>query len=515
MADINKRAPGCDDDGEGERGERGKRGHRGHDGERGERGERGEQGERGHDGRDGNDGATGPTGPEGGGTGSTGPTGPTGSTGASLTGPTGPAGPTGFTGPTGPIGDTGATGPTIVVQDDGVPVPGAPHDTLNFRGAGVQATDAGGGVADITIPGINLVFRPGGVQAGNVYTSWTDLMAALALVQGWKILEFDDSIVTPCVIPPGVWDMTNVEWFGEISSASLAVAVTISDGASFTNWHKASGKLVITNLNTVTAPVIVAPVGATARFLFELGRSPLGDLPQIVNSGAAPFFDCTALTAGQSFQLRMESQISGTSPAIQFGASPGQLNLALYESRIFAGMIAGTNPAAVMTCALFWGTSLIGRQATWAGTIRRGQPNLAPQAIGGGLTPFVRTLMFPAPVNQLPAPPSPVALTPATGSGMNVTYRLNAAAGAIAQVLPLIRAAAPPIGAPLQVPGVINSEGMIVIIREFSGVNGVSLTPAAGETIEGGPGPLLVPPGGSRILQSDGISDWRVIAGYL
>ena len=157
MADINKRAPGCDDDCEGERGERGKRGkrgHRGHDGERGERGERGEQGERGERGEDGRDGDTGQTGPSG-------PTGPaaTGSTG--LTGPTGPTGPsdgpTGPTGPTGPsdgpTGPTGATGPTIVLQDEGAPVPGAPHDTLNFVGAGVQVTDAGGGVVDIAIPG--------------------------------------------------------------------------------------------------------------------------------------------------------------------------------------------------------------------------------------------------------------------------------------------------------------------------------------------------------------------------
>jgi hypothetical protein len=50
MADFNARAPGCDNDCEGERGKRGKRGHRGHNG---------------HDGHDGHDGATGPTGPDG------------------------------------------------------------------------------------------------------------------------------------------------------------------------------------------------------------------------------------------------------------------------------------------------------------------------------------------------------------------------------------------------------------------------------------------------------------------
>ena len=143
MADFSKRGPGCDDDCEGERGERGKRGKRGHRGHDGERGERGEQGERGEDGRDGDTGSTGPTGP---GDGSTGPTGPTGPS-------DGPTGPTGPTGPSdGPTGPTGATGPTIVLQDEGVPVPGGPHDTLNFVGAGVQVTDGGGGVADIAIP---------------------------------------------------------------------------------------------------------------------------------------------------------------------------------------------------------------------------------------------------------------------------------------------------------------------------------------------------------------------------
>jgi hypothetical protein len=65
----------------------------------------------------------------------------------------GKRGKRGHRGHDGATGATGATGPTITLQDDGVPVPGAPHNTQNFIGAGVQVTDAGGGVADITIPG--------------------------------------------------------------------------------------------------------------------------------------------------------------------------------------------------------------------------------------------------------------------------------------------------------------------------------------------------------------------------
>lgn len=47
-------------------------------------------------------------------------------------------------------GGGGITG--IVVEDESVPLPGD-YQTFNFTGAGVVASDAGGGVTDITIPG--------------------------------------------------------------------------------------------------------------------------------------------------------------------------------------------------------------------------------------------------------------------------------------------------------------------------------------------------------------------------
>lgn len=45
------------------------------------------------------------------------------------------------------------SGGSLAVQDEGSAVAGAPHSTMNFVGAGVTATNAGGGVATITIPG--------------------------------------------------------------------------------------------------------------------------------------------------------------------------------------------------------------------------------------------------------------------------------------------------------------------------------------------------------------------------
>jgi len=47
----------------------------------------------------------------------------------------------------------------IIVQDEGSPLAGTPHDTLNFIGGDIVASDAGGGVVSLTIsatPGDNL-----------------------------------------------------------------------------------------------------------------------------------------------------------------------------------------------------------------------------------------------------------------------------------------------------------------------------------------------------------------------
>ena len=49
-------------------------------------------------------------------------------------------------------GDTGS-GSSITIEDEGIVVGGGPHDTLDFVGSGVTATDAGGGTATITITG--------------------------------------------------------------------------------------------------------------------------------------------------------------------------------------------------------------------------------------------------------------------------------------------------------------------------------------------------------------------------
>lgn len=63
-------------------------------------------------------------------------------------------GANGADGATGPQGPTGS-GSSIIVEDEGAIVAGGPHTNLNFVGSAVAVTNAGGGVADVSVSGFS------------------------------------------------------------------------------------------------------------------------------------------------------------------------------------------------------------------------------------------------------------------------------------------------------------------------------------------------------------------------
>jgi len=391
------------------------------------------------------------------------------------------------------VGGCSGCGPRPTDYDDGA-VP--PHDTVS---------------SEATVIIANFVFRPGGATGGNVFSDWAPLVQAMSLNPGYKTLQFDDSVQTPCVVPAGTWDMTQVEWFGYVGPNAPGAAVAVSIGGApsggdviLPNLRKIGGEINVTNNNTVSAPVVVPATGCN----FELGLGPAGDYPGIINSGAAPFFDCSALGAGQIFLLRLQGALSGTVRAIEMGNSAGVCRLTVNDtSRVAAGMVAGSNAGARLD--IFYASGQVNRMAAFSGTITYGA-----QSTFTGQNPFLRLWSFPASANQAAAAPSTVAFTTGTGLGFSTCLRFDTTAGNIAQTLPQIRANVA-IGSIAVTAGALESTGMFIVIKNQLGANAVNLSPAGGETIEGGAGPLAVPAGGSRILMSDGISNWIVIGGYL
>jgi hypothetical protein len=377
-------------------------------------------------------------------------------------------------------------------------------------------TNGGSGLATVTIPNAVVVFRPGGTAGGNVYTTWASALAALALVNGKKTLQFDDSITSPIVLPTGSFDMTDTEWIGARPPNDSSVQVTISDGTSLPNLYQLGSDLTITNLNATTAPVVI-PAGASVTI--EIGFSPSGAYTQLVNNGAAPFFDCSAGGAGFFAFFRVQGRFSGTSPMVSFGAAAptsalGNAGIILLDNaQIYSNMFAGTNGAQMLTLLYAGTTATFGNIASsvFAGTVVQPKPN------GGFGSPgFERQWLIPAP----PTVPSIAPLAVVDGLGMGTLLRFNTTAAAIAQTLPKIKSASTTSGVnPASTPGITDgvliSTGIPVTVKNQVGANDVNVSPTAGDTIEGSATPVAVPPGGSTTFVSDGQSNWIIIASYV
>jgi len=100
---------------------------------------------------------------------------------------------------------TGSGSSGVTVDNQGSPIAGNPHTTLNFTGTGVTASDAGGGVANITIPGSSgiTVESSGSPIANNPHTTLnfetglvaTDAGGGVANITGGMSVENQGSAI--------------------------------------------------------------------------------------------------------------------------------------------------------------------------------------------------------------------------------------------------------------------------------------------------------------------------------
>ena len=95
----------------------------------------------------------------------------------------------------------------------------------------VESLTPAGGVP--AIPFAAVVFQPGGVAGGNVYTTWANVMTALtALGTGVTRAVYFDNTNATCAIPAGgPYDMTNTRWLKQPGVVGV-VPVQLDAGAT-------------------------------------------------------------------------------------------------------------------------------------------------------------------------------------------------------------------------------------------------------------------------------------------
>jgi hypothetical protein len=163
-------------------------------------------------------------------------------------------------------------------------------------------------------PQMTFVFRPGGIDAGNVYTDWTMLMAAVGVVTGPKIIEFDASLDgnLRCDIPTGTWNLGGETILRGKPRASggdtLSSNVLMADGAIFQNALELDGFLSVYSSSTSE----VFTWSGDARRLVLRGRSFIsGAQLGLAAAPTSPLIN--ASTVGVSLELYDRSGLGSSS----------------------------------------------------------------------------------------------------------------------------------------------------------------------------------------------------------
>jgi hypothetical protein len=334
--------------------------------------------------------------------------------------------------------------------------------------AGVPSDTAG-------IASNTLVFQPGGGGVGPaVFATWPALIAQLAVLRAaaggnteYNIL-FDDSVVTPAVIPVGAYDMEHVTFTGGTiaGAGGVQVEVNVADGATFTNLNRFFGNLRVTSLSAVTPPRLLV-----ANDLIEIS-----DGATVRSTAAAPFFDDAALGAGAVVILKMDNVATlgdGTNAAINIDGTAVLVLSMGSQAEVLASALDVAAGATLIATYRDLSSFINGTQAAMLGTLTTTV-----------LTPERWRMRGPF-VGVQNANPADVMQCDPSGGGFPIN-------------LPAVTAF---------------NRGQTIIIKNITGsVNAIAVTPNGADTIDGVAAAVNIATGfASLTLVSDGASGWAII----
>lgn len=337
------------------------------------------------------------------------------------------------------------------------------------------------------VGGAAFVFRPGGVAAGNVYTSWPALMAACDALPGPRQIAFDDSLLSPCVVPSGAWLMRDVVWTnGRGTQSSLNVniggampVVLVQEGAVFTRLRHVSG--VEIQWDGLTPPVsdwITYP----DVFVCDEGAG-------IFNTGAAtgPFFS-VALT---------DATISLRDGATLFPAGAGGVALAVVTLAGAALTIEGGIGATLTDSAVdgVVGSTLNLTYIASSAVLSEIQPTLGAIVVGSAGSPLG------VPLVRLTPRPSLLV------DGTTTPFTLQAFAGPN----DIMRCDPTALGFDVNLPLAANRGAVVIVKNVSASPNILTIAAAVGDTIDGLGVFNFGVAFGSITVVSDGEINWMIV----
>jgi hypothetical protein len=347
------------------------------------------------------------------------------------------------------------------------------------------------------------VFRPGGIPGDNVFTDWPLLMSAMSGVEGRKILEFDDSVTSPCKITLGQWPMKDVMWAGFGPRPGVPrTTVAILSGAEFTDLRMIGGQITIVNLAESPAPSPVSDF-SNNRDHVQIGlRDDCGNT-QLANKFDVPLFNLgtnSALFFIQNCLFGMPLtrplvmppfEVTDPQPLIRHTGQKSQLILNLLgQNQTGPNVVLSEDHALVLFGALSNAAQVAVEQTK---ITDHGRLSFGPQG-------RIQRLL-------VPLPPAPPATESQAFNTPNVLVRCNGTSH-FTQDLPGIRT-----GFFIGTTNVaLYTGGQEVVVAEVAGGAQLKVRPTSGDTIDGSTNAVQIQKHGSRTFVSDGVSNWITIS---
>ncbi len=230
----------------------------------------------------------------------------------------------------------------------GVPIEGLPSggEALVYNPAtGVWEP---GSASPSSMVGTEFVYRPGGTASGNVYTSWSTMMTAVATRDGPKVIVIDTSAGAASV-PAGTWDLTGVILRGYKPGFTT---LTVVEGVTFTKLRSVDGLTI--DFSGSTAPISDIVAGGDVFALSYLAKLvvsgsgpmisvPAGALLVLVQDGQVAknnyeVIDLATSTSTAFLYLGNRAVLEGDSIR---GVASSSLSIQLYGSAMSVGLTAG------------------------------------------------------------------------------------------------------------------------------------------------------------------------------
>jgi len=326
-------------------------------------------------------------------------------------------------------------------------------------------------------PGDTLVYRPGGVASGNVYTTWASLMSTYVSSEGPITIEIDDSIVSPAVMPAGAYTIRPDTTFRGLRRPGLLTYLQLADGVTLSALPHVTDRLRITSLSS--APVLTTSAGSLLILLSRGGG--------LSTAGTSPFIEHAHATNQVVIDMVEGGQIAtGTQSVLSIKDPGGGISLAY----VLVGESCAVGPdtiegdggnAAVLVEIRNISATVSFSQVAWASAV---QPVFGDS--GGAISVSNPSWRLYTTTAYHVAAPGEVVLCDPSGGGFSIDL--------------------PDAGTGSRWPGV-----SVTVKNQSSSSNAIVIGTIGPATIDGAPTFVLSSPWSSVTFVWDGQSEWSTI----